>query len=106
MCTDVSFVGKLAGEKDVIALGSELLDHIECTDETALLTADENDLSAIAADNVAAFLTHPIGHVDDDLVAECRSKSGEGYASVAAGHFNDRIADTEVAIADAFLQDC
>src|SRR5580692_8300664 len=98
-------IRKLARQENVFAGGGEFCAHTNAAKEAAFFTADGNDFRAIAANQVNAFLAHPIGHEDFHRVAQHAAERGKGDAGIAAGGFGDGVAGRNSLFGIGFLQD-
>src|SRR5580704_8370189 len=102
---DIGRIGKLTRQENVFARGGELFAHTNAAEEATLFTADRNNFRAIAANQVDAFLAHPIGHEDFDRVAEHAAESGKRDAGIAAGGFGNGVAGRNFLFGVSLLED-
>src|SRR5438105_4158093 len=89
---DVCFVRELRRQKDVGFSLGQLFSHMNAAEKSSLVASDGNNLRAQTFDQRDAFLTHPIGHEDYDLMTQRTTDRRERDAGVAAGRLGYGIA--------------
>src|SRR5215471_14228369 len=101
---NIGRIGKLPREKNVAAAGGEFFAAANAAEEAALVFADRNHFGAIAADEMDAFLAHPVRHKDFDGMAQHAADSGEGDPCVAAGSFGDGVTGSNFSLSVGLLE--
>jgi hypothetical protein len=95
----------LCGQENIGLTLSELFSQADAAQKAAFFTTDRNDFRAQASDQSNSLLAHPVGHEDDDLMAQRPPDRGKGNARVAAGGFDDRISRVYSPLSVCLFQD-
>src|SRR5208337_768596 len=101
---DIRGVGELPGEEYVLAGSGQLFAHTDAAEESSLRGSNGNHFGAVAANELHAFLAHPIGHENLNWVAQNAAERREGYAGVAAGGLGDGEAGFDLPFLISLLQ--